>query len=46
MTLETKILRRRSESTASFFNVCFGLVCGILSYIYVHVNDFRIAKIY
>ena len=46
MTLETKILRRRSESTALFFYVCFGLVCGILSYIYVHVNDFRIAKIY
>ena len=41
--LETEILRRRSESTAY---VCFGLVCGILSYIYVHVNDFRIAKIY
>ena len=26
--------------------VCFGLVCCILSYIYVHVNDFRVAKIY
>ena len=29
MALETKILRRRSESTAY---VCFDLVCGILSY--------------
>ena len=28
------------------FFMCFGLVCGILSYIYVHVNDFGIAKIY
>ena len=45
MALETKILRRTSESTAY---VCFDLVCGILSYIYVHVkiNDFRVAKIY
>ena len=43
MALETNILRRRSESTAY---VCSGLVCGIFSYIYVDVNDFRIAKIY
>ena len=40
MALETKILRRRSESTAY---VCFGLVCGILSY---KVNEFGIAKIH
>ena len=41
MALETKILRRRSESTAY---VCFGLVCGMLSYLWV--NDFGIAKIH
>ena len=41
MALETKILRRSSESTVY---VCFGLVCGILSY--VLVNDFGIAKIH
>ena len=39
--IRSPVLRRRSESTVY---VCFGLVCGILSYI--EVNDFGIAKIH
>ena len=44
--LGDKDLEKEKWVYCFIFLCVFGLVCGILSYIYVHVNDFRIAKIY